>query len=702
MIPNNNLSPLPFYKDINKQNHRKENAFGEVYTLIVPYDHILPFQIYRQHRDDDISAVLLRNFDGTVNQDITVKMLAGGLTINQYATAGYDIIVFPDNSALGLTIDEGRYYLELSDGVRTWYSEVFNMVIDFEESLKITYWDDTSIALTDNIIDYSDDFAFQVYLKTDLGYPEYAFEEDVTERSGHTFTEKQVSEKTYKFNFLAPEYLLDAMRIIRMSDNVRITYKDEVYIVDKFLMTPNWLTGGFLASVDVEFQCDTIIKKNGKAVASVVPEVALVEELEEVMLPIFIMNVEDDNIELVSDTPFLIAAHDTGAKTVTLDRAIPSTVNIPLNADRYWVAYYGPGNSCNIAGIDRATNTITYTTLKGSLSVGNRLYFLAPFRTSLMLSWAPLLVPVSPWGATYVTTGGVVHKTDGSYKMIVNGYTKPVSSIGFASSSDLETWEYDLGNPVFNGGTSPFDKSWCNQNWLQSSADPILVEGDPNGYYYWLLTGKNSSGIQAMSIAVIDEDFNVISVQTDPIAVPGYTNNYGQAGGSIKYFNGEYHVAVTHRTQSGADDWIIFHLTIDPVTLTVSTVEQMITSSNKGNWNGRNVDTATLVAYNGILYCLVGGTGLATAGPLYGNRSIGLLRKTPTGWEEAGNNPVIVNPIDGYSLWPSVQGWCVDHTGGFPSVIIEGSTMYVFLAMNSGTDTYRITGVTFDLTKITD
>ena len=49
-----------------------------------------------------------------------------------------------------------------------------------------------------------------------------------------------------------------------MSDNIRITdmYGTE-YKVDTILLTPKWQTQGNLASVEVEFETSTVVKKLG-------------------------------------------------------------------------------------------------------------------------------------------------------------------------------------------------------------------------------------------------------------------------------------------------------------------------------------------------------------------------------------------------------------------------------------------------------
>lgn len=263
MTPNNNLSVLPFYTDVSKQNHKKDYAFGELFPLFTPDKRILPFQIVREHRANAISSVLLKDKEGNTIANISTEMAATGLAINSYASYNFDVIVYPGNLLLTITTPEGPYYIEISDGVQTWYSEVFTIVRYTDQYLKIIYSDTESIISEGGILDFSNSFAFNIYLPTQVGKPDYEFEEEVEKRDGYQFLEKQISEKTYKFNFLAPEYLLDAMRVIRMMDNVQIVSKGETYRVDQFLMTPKWQDGGYLASVEAEFQSETVIKKIG-------------------------------------------------------------------------------------------------------------------------------------------------------------------------------------------------------------------------------------------------------------------------------------------------------------------------------------------------------------------------------------------------------------------------------------------------------
>jgi len=256
---------LPIYDSLAKQNHRKDYSFGEVYPLITPHKTILPFQRIRATRPDAVGLVTakLKNLKGVEILDITAQLIATGLIINRYAVLGFDIIIYPGNVEMDIELDHGTYYLEFNDGTQTFYSEIYNSVPNVSNCLKIEFWDTENVAINSGLIDFTNDFKFKVYLDTQVGRPNYEFEEEITKRDGYQFVEKQLSEKTFKFNFYAPEYLCDAMRIIRMMDNITISSRGDNYNADQFLISPKWQKGGYYADVEAEFQCDTIIKKTG-------------------------------------------------------------------------------------------------------------------------------------------------------------------------------------------------------------------------------------------------------------------------------------------------------------------------------------------------------------------------------------------------------------------------------------------------------
>jgi len=271
MILNNNLSILPWYSTVDMQNHRKSYSYGEMFPLFSPERKLLPFQIVRQTRVNEITDVHLYNLDGTLFLNITDAIKSTGLSIIRHEQLGYDIIKYPGMLRMAIDMPEGLYYALVCDGAENWFSEVFSCKHDLSGCLKLEYWDFDNFEYEGGEIDYTNLYRNTVYLQSEVGRPDYNFDETGEKRDGLFFVEKQISEKVYKFTFLAPEYLCDALRLVRMHDYIQITSNNIVYQPDSFLITPKWQDGGYVASVDCEFECATIVKKIGRAIVQPIP-----------------------------------------------------------------------------------------------------------------------------------------------------------------------------------------------------------------------------------------------------------------------------------------------------------------------------------------------------------------------------------------------------------------------------------------------
>lgn len=260
-LVNNNISPLPFYDNLALQNHRKDYAFGQVYPLITYKNMLLPFQVVLAS-GTSVNWVRLYNSSTGKYTDITTSIKENGLQIKSFT--GFKLLKYPGTLPIIGIVHEGQYYLEISIfGLGTIYSDIFTVCNKVDDYLLLEYYNSYNFELKNGIVDFSDDFKFRCYLNTQIGKPEYDFEEEATERMGYTFIESQVSKKIYKFTFIAPEYLCDALRIVRLCENKQITSKSQVYDLTTFNMEPKWEDQGDLASVECEFETDTVIANIG-------------------------------------------------------------------------------------------------------------------------------------------------------------------------------------------------------------------------------------------------------------------------------------------------------------------------------------------------------------------------------------------------------------------------------------------------------
>ena len=202
--------------------------------------------------------------DGTLVGDYTAAV---SLYIKQVGDK--DIIVHTGAAQFAAVFAEGQYYAKMSDGENVWYSDVFTAVSNIAPFIKLEWWDNEDFVMDSGCIVYHPaagvEFHNIAYLKAEIAKPEYTFEEEVEKRDGMDFPTKQISSKTYRFFFMATEYLLDALRFVRMADHIKITDGSKVYDPSAFLITPEWEKEGDVAGVEAQFQTDTIAKKIGLA-----------------------------------------------------------------------------------------------------------------------------------------------------------------------------------------------------------------------------------------------------------------------------------------------------------------------------------------------------------------------------------------------------------------------------------------------------
>lgn len=269
---NNNLSILPFYTSEAEQNHRHSYNYGEVYPLYCPMGSIPPFQIIVPHASSiGVVNAYLYKADGTLVGDKYSAMTSAGLTVRVFENYGYDVVVFPARSPQNITTEEGRYYVVLRLTTSNYYySDIFTVVADMSGFINVVWYDLDDLVMNDGRIVYlrangQNQYRNSLWLATQIGKPEYAFEEEGEQRDGLYFAEKSISYKKYKCTILASEYLCDVMRFISLSDFIYVIDQYGItYRCDTFLITPKWQDQGDLASVEMEFTCDTVAKKIGR------------------------------------------------------------------------------------------------------------------------------------------------------------------------------------------------------------------------------------------------------------------------------------------------------------------------------------------------------------------------------------------------------------------------------------------------------
>ncbi len=259
---NFNINPMGWYESANDRDIQKEYV-NRNFDLIVPAGHILAFQISQTvsgptdfggpyaliirrakddsiiHQDSDFNVT--SSLDPSDSNFAIVKRIGG-------------LIFSPAPNAV--------YYATLSDAHgRMWFTEYFSYYNDVSKFLKITYSSKEVIRTSDQTIVFEGGFQFTMYLDSVIARPSYEYTEEAEEKGGYKFVSVQVAKKVFRFSLPVPEFLVDAMSILRLCDFVRITDEFRTYNCTDFLMTPEWSPEGDLAFNDCEFSTSAIIKK---------------------------------------------------------------------------------------------------------------------------------------------------------------------------------------------------------------------------------------------------------------------------------------------------------------------------------------------------------------------------------------------------------------------------------------------------------
>lgn len=277
---NNNFTPLAWHQgDIELQSNRASYAYGHIVPLIAHRQTLLPFQIITDTDAVDMSnyTVALHNVDGTVRVANTGLTLAKVHIVvrpadQQQGTAevGYDVLIY-NGDALNDALPMGQYYLVLTSGQNSWYSDVVTIVSNTLTMTRIEWWDEADMVFPAGRIVYryasggqTVQYKNRMYFLEEIGMPEYPVEEEGDTRDGLFYATKVLSGKKYKMQVAQlTEAMCDALRFVHLADNV--TVQDgygRKYYCDSVLVTPEWQTGA-VASASVEITTDTFVKQVG-------------------------------------------------------------------------------------------------------------------------------------------------------------------------------------------------------------------------------------------------------------------------------------------------------------------------------------------------------------------------------------------------------------------------------------------------------
>ena len=195
----------------------------------------------------------------------------------------FDVVIY-DGHDMDAHLPIGQYYLTLTSDnsrARTWYSDVVTIVADTSKMTKVVWWDVADLLFGAGMIKYrleleggaTAQYRNWMYFLEEMGMPEYTVEEEGETRDGLFYASKIISGKKYKMQVAqCSEALCDALRFVHLADFVEIEDGyGRRYNCDSVLITPEWVSGGAVASAAFEITTDTFVKTVGKTLEGYIP-----------------------------------------------------------------------------------------------------------------------------------------------------------------------------------------------------------------------------------------------------------------------------------------------------------------------------------------------------------------------------------------------------------------------------------------------
>lgn len=412
--------------------------------------------------------------------------------------------------------------------------------------------------------------------------------------------------------------------------------------------------------------------------------------LSDYLKPCYIQNYERDNMNPVSDTSWLITAHDTIGKIITFNNALPQDIaDFSTNWKKRWTVHTLIDNYVQISNVDFPNKQITYSFLRGTLSVGQRARFLNAMR-SFSLDPATPIIGTNAWATTYLSPAGVWLHSDGLYRIIINGWNGSRGMTGLYKSSDLTTWTDVTGNYYYRAGDSPFNQAWCvNTATHNAIGSPLKIPSTNN--YVKQFQGVNAAGNGEIGLVIFDEDYNIVTMPTSGITIAGYPlAGHHYIPGGIVYYQGKYLMSCVYRDIAGTTFTVLLLEIDSPTTYNVINIEVVVSALIPNSFCQQTLLAPCPFVFNDTLYIFIEGENNSlTDSPLINNEEGGVWYKQNGVWVANKENPIFINPIQMYDIYASTT-WAYDHLGASFCFITVGTDLNCFISMNAGSNTYQV------------
>lgn len=418
-----------------------------------------------------------------------------------------------------------------------------------------------------------------------------------------------------------------------------------------------------------------------------------------------LMSIVNEQMDCYNEgTLITITEIDTVNHTITVswipnDSTVAISVTSPIQG-KEWVLGIGIGAEPSVSGQDVASIKIlngntetkvlnydpTYVYNISEFVVGAKVFFYNIHNNGW--TFGPL---ISVMSATYYERmtgpGGIYKHSDGTYRMVVNGYNNSlIWKVGLFSSPDLKNWT----------SLSSVAKIQSNGNdWTMDSIHVFSIIKHPTETtkYFGACYGQSTAGFFRIGWVKFDENMENIEFSSAEIISTEGTET-GIYCPSLVYYKNKYRLFVTARlspyfeTREYCADVPEGPYTFEKVIINGS---DPIYTDTKTLYMGYNTMSFQFVL-NGALYGIFDGTGYWNASSNRGMRQFGIMKYNDISglWEDVKKGLVIGSYDMAGAFWDVVA---FGHSGGAPVLYVnDDGIAYFYAAYTDSTDNYQIYG----------
>lgn len=270
-----NYGTLVWFRDTKFQHRNKWYEYDHYQPVTTYTNQLPPFQVPMDSAQTAIISFQLVNVEDNQFIQIRNEMEAAGLRTESYAATddypAHKLVIWPSTAKIPGTYKQGVYYAIMKTATQTWYSEHFVMRDYIGDDFIYLEWVHGEkyglYPQVGHFIDYSKNYKNFLWIKCDIGKPQYFYEEEYDDRDVFPYPIHQGKYKLNQFSIIVSEYYLDILSEIPLHDCVRIIHQDHTYEVDQFIMNqPNWFDQGAKAEVVLQFRYNTVTIVSGRGV----------------------------------------------------------------------------------------------------------------------------------------------------------------------------------------------------------------------------------------------------------------------------------------------------------------------------------------------------------------------------------------------------------------------------------------------------